>query len=165
MARPADRKIPLVPQAVFVYILWYPLIAVYPLYVYSLDRIDYRVYLAAVILDIVISICIYLLYPSSFRRPEPSRKTFSGKVLRILYKCDYRGLNCMPSMHCSMCFIILFSAWTCSAMGTGIQAGVTVLCCGILVSTLLTKQHVLIDMAAALLLAAFCTFVSGQTLY
>ena len=32
MMHPADYKIPLITKAVYIYGLWYPLIAVYPLY-------------------------------------------------------------------------------------------------------------------------------------
>jgi len=164
MARPLDRKIPLVSQAVFIYIIWYPLIALYPIYLYSLNSMDYYIYILAIVLDIIVSTLIYLCYPTSFQRPKPPTGTFSGKILSLLYTADYKGLNCMPSMHCSMCFIIILSVWSCSQMETGVQSGFTILACGILGSTLLTKQHVVVDMLAALPLGIICFLVSHSIL-
>lgn len=162
-----DRRIPLVSQTVFIYGLWYPLIAVYPLYLYSCSPAAYYQYILAIVLDIVISLFIYLFYPTSFQRPEPPADTFSGKILRLVYIVNYKGLNCMPSMHCSQCFIILLSVVSCAASGMmhfGIMVAICILACMILVSTLLTKQHVLIDMAAALPVGVGCFIVSQMIL-
>ena len=159
MARPVDRNIPLVTQAVYIYALWYPMLFLYPLYLYSISPAAWRVYLLAIILDVIISLAIYVLYPTSFQRPEPPDASLSGKILRFLYILNYKGLNCMPSMHCSQCFIILLSALFCGLVGVmhGLAAaGISILSAMIVGSTVLTKQHVLIDMAAALPLGIAC---------
>lgn len=163
MERLIDRRIPLASQTVFIYGLWYPLIAVYPLYLYSCSPAVYYQYILAIVLDIVISLFIYLFYPTSLYRPEPPTDTFSKKILRLVYIVNYKGLNCMPSMHCSQCFIILLSVISC-AMHFGIMAAICILACMILVSTLLTKQHVLIDMAAALPVGVGCFIVSQMVI-
>ena len=153
MARTVDGRIPLITQAVYVYVLWYPLIFLYPLYLFRLSQSAWIVYVLAIVLDIIFSLVIYMLYPSSFQRPQPSDSVLSGKILRLLYFCNYKGLNCMPSMHCSQCYIILLSAVMCGlngVMSAVAAACVTVLCIMIVISTVLTKQHVLIDMVSAL---------------
>ena len=159
MARPVDKKIPLIPQSVYIYAMWYPLLFFYPIYLYSLSRAVWLVYLMAIGLNVIVSLVIYALYPTSFQRPEPPDSMLSGKILRLLYVLNYKGLNCMPSMHCSQCFIILLSACFCGMSGVMpvVPAiGVGILAVMIVESTVLTKQHVIMDMLAALPVGIVC---------
>lgn len=159
MARPVDRRIPLITQAVYTYILWYPLIFLYPLYLFHFSRTAWIIYILAIVLDIIFSLVIYVLYPTSFQRPQPPASALSGKILRLLYVFNYKGLNCMPSMHCSQCYIILLSAVMCGLNGVipaAAAAGASVLCIMIVISTVLIKQHVMVDMVSALPLGIIC---------
>lgn len=151
-----DAKIPYWPPSVFVYILWFPLIAVFPLCLYWYSWEIYQTYLAAVIIDILISLTVYMLYPSSFRRPNPP-DGFVGWVMKIVYRCDYKGKNCMPSMHCSMCFIIVFFSLGCMGYHVVLYSGALLLAVLIVLSTVLTKQHVIIDVLTAFLVAMLAT--------
>ncbi len=159
MARSVDKRIPLITQAVYVYVMWYPLIFLYPLYLFRFSQTAWILYILAVVLDIIFSLIIYVLYPSSFQRPEPPGSVLSGKIIRILYILNYKGLNCMPSMHCSQCYIILLSAAICGLSGVLPAAAAvctSILCIMIVISTVLTKQHVLIDMVTAFPLGIIC---------
>ena len=163
MSRPVDKKIPLIPQSVYIYAMWYPLLFFYPIYLYSLSRAVWLVYLMAIGLNVIVSLVIYALYPTSFQRPEPPDSMLSGKILRLLYVLNYKGLNCMPSMHCSQCFIILLSACFCGMSGVmpAVPAiGVGILAVMIVQSTVLTKQHVIMDMLAALPVGIVCYAVA-----
>ena len=163
MSRPLDKKIPLIPQSVYIYAMWYPLLFFYPIYLYSLSRAVWLVYLMAIGLNVIVSLVIYALYPTSFQRPEPPDSMLSGKILRLLYVLNYKGLNCMPSMHCSQCFIILLSACFCGMSGVmpAVPAiGVGILAVMIVQSTVLTKQHVIMDMLAALPIGIVCYAVA-----
>ena len=164
MERKLDKRIPLVSEAVFLYILWYPLIAVYPVYLYALNWEFYGHYIAAIVIDILVSLLIYVLYPTTFCRPEAPVQKFSGKILRLLYFADYKGLNCMPSMHCSQCFIIMlisWSAWSKGGLPVPAAAAITILSSAIVLATALTKQHVVIDILTAVPVGAGAYFLSG----
>ena len=150
-----DRYIPFVPGWIFVYILWFPLIALYPLALFRASAAMYGAYIAAIAADIVLSLVCYLAYPTSFQRPLPP-DTAVGRVVQAVYRGSYRGLNCAPSMHCSMCYLIIVTAFLCPALSFGVRVTAAVLSFGIVLSTLYTKQHVLIDVLSALPLAAIC---------
>lgn len=155
----ADERIPYRPAFIFIYVLWYPMIAFFPMVLYCYSPGGFAEYMVMIILDILISLLIYMVYPTSFERPEPD-DGFLGRIMTIVYRCDYKGKNCMPSMHCSMCFIIMFSALSCSRMDIWLQIPVCVLAALIVVSTVMTKQHVIVDVAAAFALALVCCMAS-----
>lgn len=159
--RTADHAISFVPEWVFFYVLWFPLIAVFPLCLFFVDPELYAVYFSAIVCDIVLSTLIYLIFPTGFSRPEPP-ESFSGRVLRLVYRGSYRGLNCAPSMHCSMCFLVMFAVLSCGAMGAGqrmLFAAVSLL---IIPSTLFTKQHALLDALSAFPTALLCWAVGRR---
>ena len=162
MQRAIDGRIPLVPQFIFIYVLWYPLIGVFPILLYGVDAALYQQYILSIIVDIVISLLVYWFYPTSFQRPKPPTDSLSGRALGVMYIVDYKGRNCMPSMHCSMCYIIIYYAFVCGQMADGLQAGIIGLCTFIVLGTVFTKQHVLIDVITALPLAVLCCFVGGM---
>lgn len=167
MMCPADCRIPLRTGWVYLYILWYPLIALYPLCLYGYSAALYRIYLLAIILDILVSLLIYAVYPTSFQRPSVSHGSFTGKILRSVYTVDYKGLNCMPSMHCSQCFIIMASVGSAASGGIAepfALCGVFLLALFIVASTLFTKQHVVIDVITALPVGIGCYILSALAL-
>ncbi len=149
MKRDIDNKIPLVPQWIFIYVLWFPLIAIFPLGLYWWNVSVYKLYIAAVLVDLVISLTIYMAYPTSFERPKPPTDSFGGKALSLMYVADYKGKNCMPSLHCSMCYIIIVTSFMCTPMPLVLRLAACTLSVLIVCATVLTKQHVLVDMIAA----------------
>ncbi len=160
IARSIDRRIPFQPVWVFAYILWFPLIALFPVAAYFADPAVYARYLAAAALNIVISTVIYLIYPTTMERPVPP-DTFTGRLMKLVYSGSYKGINCMPSMHCSMCYLVIWAALICPALGlparfVSILVGVL-----IVISTMTTKQHAFLDMASAIPVAAVSWIAGG----
>ena len=163
MERRVDHRIPLMPGFILVYVLWYPLIAVFPVALYHLSAdgaVMYQNYMISILADIVISLLIYWFYPTGFIRPEIKGHRMSENLLRSMYVLDYKGLNCMPSMHCSMCFIILYYSFVCSDLGLW-QYGFAAVSLLIVLSTVFTKQHVLIDVVTAIPLAGVCVLAGS----
>jgi len=147
--RDIDDKIPLVPCSAFIYIMWFPLIALYPIALFFLSRYDYSVYQISIIICALVSPIIYTLFPTRFERPVLGNSSKEW-LLSVVYSFDFKGSNCVPSMHCVQCFIIILSVCCCPNLH-GIAALLIIcLCLAIIVSTLLTKQHALLDVVTAL---------------
>lgn len=161
VARKIDGHIPFVPAFVFVYVLWFPLIALFPLALFAANPAVYVRYQTAILLDILLSLCCYLLYPTTFTRPR-APETFSGKVMQLVFRGSYKGLNCAPSMHCSMCYLVLHFAGSTAGLPAVMAAVAALVALGIVVSTLFTKQHVVTDVLTALPLAAVCIFAGNR---
>lgn len=106
VAKKIDGHIPFVPAFVYIYVLWFPLILLFPLALFQADPMAYARYQTAIVLDIALSLFCYLVYPTSFARPE-APNTVSGRAMKLVFRGSYKGLNCAPSMHCSMCYLVL----------------------------------------------------------
>ena len=146
--RPVDDKIPFLPWTVLPYCFWFPMIAFYPLIVFRTDPHSYCGYLTTMVMEIVLSIVCYLIYPTSFQRPVPP-DGFWGKFMKFVYHSSYRGLNCAPSLHCSSCFLVICVSFTCAGMSLWVRGFIVSIAIMIVLSTLTTKQHTLIDVLTA----------------
>lgn len=153
MDLPIDKKIPPLPYFALIYVLWFPLIAIFPISLFKASKNLYELYVICWIIDIVISVIIYLAYPTTCTRPKDLENIKGGWMLKILYKLSYKGLNCSPSMHCSISTLVLIFALTASTMPINLRIIYSTTALGIILSTLFTKQHVLVDLVTGALLA------------
>ena len=76
--RGIDRRIPFAPVWVYIYVLWFPLIALFPLALYFASPLHYGRYMTAMAADIVLSLICYLAYPTTFRRLRRSAGASEG---------------------------------------------------------------------------------------
>lgn len=161
VAKKIDGHIPFVPAFVYIYVLWFPLILLFPLALFRADPMAYARYQTAILLDIALSLVCYLVYPTSFARPE-APDTVSGRAMKLVFRGSYKGLNCAPSMHCSMCYLVLHFVGATPGLPPAVAAIAVPVALGIVISTLFTKQHVVIDALTALPLAAVCILIGNR---
>ncbi len=153
VSRPFDKKTPCIPWTVSIYSLWFPAIAIFPIILYYFSRNVYVIYQIAIILSNVISTIVYVAYPTTFER-EPAPDTFWGRILGFVYSASFKGINCAPSLHCIHCYTIIAAAVMCTPLTLWIKLLFIAIAVGIIISTQLTKQHVIIDAITALPFAA-----------
>ena len=151
----ADERIPFLPWTVGLYCLWFPLIVLFPLALYYADPSVYVLYITTTVFEIIISVLCYLICPTTFERPVPP-DTFWGKCMKLVYFGSYRGLNCAPSLHCSTCYLVIFTAACCGSLPMWIRLAAVLIAALIVMSTLTTRQHVLIDVLTAIPLFGVC---------
>lgn len=153
--RAVDEKIPFVEWTVLVYVLWFPLIVLLPLALYAAEPMAYARYFTAMALEIIVSVVCYLVYPTTFTRPVPS-DTWAGRLMKMVYSGSFRGVNCAPSLHCSSCYLAIISAITCAGMPLMLRLLIIAIAGGIVISTMTTKQHTLLDALTAIPVALVC---------
>ena len=154
--RDIDDKIPFVEWSVLVYVLWFPLIALFPIALFYVNEEYYVFYITAMFMEVVLSVICYMIYPTTFKRPKPSDK-LSGKLMAIVFKGSYRGVNCAPSLHCSSCYLIIFTALMAMHNVAGIIS--IIVAVAIVISTMTTKQHTVIDVLSAIPMFVVCAFI------
>lgn len=157
-----DTMIPFVPWTVVIYfgcyIFW---IANYILSVRQGKEQAYR-FLSADFLAKCICLVFFLLLPTTNTRPEVGEQGIWNMAMRFLYWVDSAD-NLFPSIHC-------LTSWLCYIGVRGrknIPLWYRIFSClmavAVFLSTLTTKQHVIVDVAAGVVLAEGCYWIAGHT--
>ena len=157
-----DQAVPLWPWTVTVYVAAYGFWAVNYILAVRQGRDRAWRFLAADGLGKLICFAVFLLWPTAAVRPEIPAGAPFGRLLGLIYALDAPD-NLFPSIHC-------FNSWLCWAGLRGrrtvpgwYRAFSLVFALAIAASTLTTKQHVLADAAAGILLAEACWQLAGHT--
>lgn len=148
-----DTSIPFIPVWVVFYVIWYPLLILTPCFLYHQDRKTYYLYLISKIIIDTIATFIFFFYPTLLIRPEFEITGIFTWVLSIVYWLDNPAMNCFPSIHCTTCFTIIFILLKSSEIKKKYRTVGIVISILIILSTLLVKQHALIDVIGAFFLS------------
>ena len=109
----------------------------------------------------LIGLIIYMFLPTKVIRPEIIGNNIFDKICRIIYKNDV-PINACPSFHCfisTFTIIVMIKAKGISMFSRFFNCLFAVL---IYASTLLTKQHYLVDVPCGILLCLFSYFISNK---
>jgi hypothetical protein len=153
---PPDAHVPFVPEFVFAYLLYYPWLLLPALVLPR--REDFNRALLAFLLMQALAIIVYLVFPSRMVRPDIGGLPdgLATELIAWVYRTD-RGWNLIPSLHVAhsclgamLCRVHCRRAFPIAALGAGL----------ITASTVLVKQHYVIDIPAGVLLALLCSRVA-----
>lgn len=147
--RRLDQHIPRIPAFVYPYVLWFPLIVIFPIGLYYFSPGNWVALQIAWIFCVVVSVVAYLVYPTTFQR-EKLGQGRTERVLALVYKTSYRGVNCAPSLHCSTSMMIAFVAVVTNQMPWWLRVISVLVSLSIILATQFTKQHVLLDLLTAI---------------
>jgi membrane-associated phospholipid phosphatase len=149
LAFEVDRSIPFDPGWVFIYV------CVYPLYIlpflHDAPAGTHRRLAAGYVLVLLVAYIAFLSVPIGFARPgmPEGAKSYAVWALGKVHGLD-RPWNCLPSTHCAVSLLAGLAFWE---MGRNIGIWGMVTAISIAVSTTLTKQHYIVDVAAGYALA------------
>lgn len=152
LTNPVDEMIPVIPEMMIFYWGSYLYWAVN--YVIASRREEETAYrfFSADFFAKIICLIVFLLFPTTNVRPELTQQGFFYDMLRTLYEVDAAD-NLLPSIHCLtswFCYIAVRDNEKIPKWYRYSSLFVTIMIC---VSTVTTKQHVLIDVAAGIALA------------
>ena len=161
-----DDSIPMVPVFIWVYLL------AFPFWVWGLTRayadsreLCVRVFTADVLSKLV-CVFAFILYPCTMVRPEPETIHGIGAwAVKIIYALDggKSPMNLLPSMHCYLSVMVcipMFTRWASKPTGIRLKTFFCVFALMICASTLLVKQHVVLDVVAGMPLAVVSWWIS-----
>ena len=157
-----DEMIPMVPVFIWVYLL------AFPFWVWGLARayndsreLCVRTFTADALSKLV-CVVVFILYPCTMVRPEIDTIHGVGAwAVKIIYALDggKNPMNLLPSMHCYLSVMVcipMFSKWAARPTGARLKVFFCVFALLICASTLLVKQHVMIDLVTGVALAPVC---------
>ena len=148
-----DDGIPFVRGFVFAYVLWYPLMLGMTLWLLFRDRRAFLRYGWTVILGLTASIAIFLIFPSgqNLRPAAVPGNDLASWLLRAIYAAD-TNTNVFPSMHVVGTLAAMAAAFDTPSIPRWARWGVAALGVAINASTVLIKQHSVLDILGGIVL-------------
>lgn len=146
-----DRSVPFVKEFIIPYVIWYAFIYAVLVFLCFKDRETYIKTLLAYEICIVISFVIYYLFQTKVPRPVLLGNDFVTNIVRWVYKSD-NPFNCFPSTHCFSAYIILKGVNASKIKNKPVRFIIFSECILVMISTQFVKQHVVLDLVAAILL-------------
>jgi membrane-associated phospholipid phosphatase len=144
-----DRLVPLIPGWALVYGALYLFLILLPVFVVRQDDLVRRTVYAYLLVWITAYV-FFVAYPTAAPRPPlVAGEGFAVWGLRALYGAD-PPYNCFPSLHVAHSFV---SALSSSRVHRTLGMVATALAVLVALSTLMTKQHYVVDAIAGVFLA------------
>jgi len=155
LALSLDHSIPLSPPFIVPYLLGSLLFVALPVWAaWRVKPGEFESYVLCILSAVIISCIIYIVYPTYVDRPDITAQDFFSRSIALLYQAD-RVNNAAPSGHTfySVLSVIYLFRWKPRLAWLWIITAML-----IVVSTLLTRQHNILDLVSGLALAILVYF-------
>lgn len=158
---PLDRMVPLWPPSVVIYLGCYLFWIANYILIARQGKREVCQFFSADFISRVVCLAFYLIFPTTNVRPVVEPAGFWNQALLFLYAVDAPD-NLFPSIHCLVswfCYIGLRKRNEVCVWYRAFSYVMAILVCA---STLLTKQHVVIDVCGGILLAEICFWLGKK---
>lgn len=157
----ADSMIPFLPWTVSIYFACYLFWVInYVICVRMEKGKAYQFVLADLLAKTVCLIC-FLALPTTNVRPEILGNSFWEELMRLLYQIDSAS-NLFPSIHCLVSWFCFIGVRGKAEIPRWYQGASLFMAAAVFLSTLTTKQHVIVDVIAGVLLAEVSYKLAGR---
>ncbi len=156
-----DSLIPVMPVWIYIYILTYPFWVISFVLICRDSKEMCCKALSAEMLGKIVCAIIFISLPTFIVRPEVEVDSLSTFLLNFIYKADTPD-NLFPSMHCSISYFAVRYVLKCSKIPKWYKISAVVMTVLICFSVVFTKQHVVLDIPGALLMAEMCSQLSDR---
>lgn len=161
LATPLDRMIPLIPAWVTVYFLAYVSWLISAVWILSESRAYGFRFAAAYLLAMLFSGAVFLLYPGTMERPALVGSGFFVEWMRFLYRAD-APTNLCPSLHVLISYFCWRGTMGCKRIPGWYRRFNFVFLILVCLSVLFVKQHVLLDIPAAIVIGEVSLRLAGR---
>ena len=155
---PQDHHIPFVPIFIVIYFGSYVYWLAGVLWVGSRGRKPLYELLTVALLCFAICLLFFVFLPTTIVRPEITESGVWNALVRVLYRLDTPD-NLFPSMHCMNSWLIFIAVRGKKEYATWTQICFCIFSFLVFASTVLVKQHFLVDIVGGMLLAELGPFV------
>ncbi len=151
-----DDKIPFIEYFIIPYYLWFPFMVVPVLYLFVKDKEEFYRAVKFMIIGMTIFLVFSTIYPNgqTLRPTTFARDNIFVDMVKRLYKVD-TPTNIFPSIHVYNSLGVFLAVRTSKHLQGKrlIQSGTTILTVLIILSTVFLKQHSILDVIGAFLIA------------
>ena len=162
MTLPFDLVIPLVPVTVLPYFASYLFWFINYVLIATGDKYSVERFFTADFISRVICLLFFVLMPTTLIRPETSTDTAWDTLVTFLYQMDSAD-NLFPSIHCLVSWFSWIGLRNRNDIPKWYKYLSLVIAIIICISTLTTKQHVVLDLFGGVILAELCYFIAGSS--
>ena len=159
-----DSKIPVVPIFIYFYIGWYLMLIFVPFIFYKYDELSFNKYILTTFIGITVCGIIYFVFPTLIVREPFIVNSVTTFLIELIYKLDTPALNCLPSMHCLISFIFMIYCTLSKQIPIKYKVLINVFSTLVVISTVLIKQHFIIDVIMALIISIFISVIVNKKL-
>jgi membrane-associated phospholipid phosphatase len=156
-----DNAIPFVRFFVLPYSIW--IFYIYICLIYFFIK-DIKVYYRTLLIYTLCALLCYFIYSffqTTVPRPFLVRDDIFTRLMLYVYNRDL-PYNCFPSIHCFSCYLVMKAIYKSSFKNRINQALIYSLSAIIILSTLLVKQHAIMDAFAGFLLVELVYLVIAR---
>lgn len=157
-----DRKIPFIPWTIIIYWGCYGFWIVNYVIACRQERERAFRFLGADILAKLVCMLCFLLFPTTNIRPVIAGNSIWEELMRLLYLVDAAD-NLFPSIHCLTSWFCFLAVRGSAKVPKWYQAASLLMAVSICVSTLTTRQHVLIDVIGGVALSEISWLLVKKT--
>ena len=154
-----DSKIPFMVIGIIPYTIWYLLLFSMPLLIYKENEESFVKYIILYLLISISADIIFLIYPTYVIRPVLTNNGILYSLTKIIYSMDTPSVNCMPSLHCAIATLWIIYSIISKKTDWRLKAPIIVTSILIIISTVLIKQHALIDVITGIILTLIVYFI------
>lgn len=159
---PLDSIIPIIPEFVWVYHSFIPVIFATMFMAVKTEYTFKRIFWSFILATIVLNF-FYVFFPSEYPRPEFEVDSLSSYLTFLTHVID-KPVNSFPSGHVTMSCLLFFGSRD-TILGKNqlwirLTYGIWALL--IAVSTLVLKQHYIVDVFSGFVLALLCYWITGK---
>lgn len=159
---PLDQLVPFLPWTVSIYLVCYLFwVANYVIAVRQEEEEAWK-FLGADFLAKMVCLFCFILLPSTNVRPEVGDSSLWCSVMKLVYRVDAAD-NLFPSIHCLVSWFCYIGVRKNPSIPRWYSFFSLIFALMVCVSTLTTKQHVIVDTFAGVLLAEGCYYLSAKT--
>ncbi|KOA21510.1 PAP2 superfamily protein [Clostridium homopropionicum DSM 5847] len=158
-----DSKIPFIKEFIIPYIIWYPFIFIFMIYICFKDKKAYYRTLISLNLGLIICYVIFYFYQTTVIRPEVAGNDIFSSIVKIIYNND-NPYNCFPSVHVITTFIVMKGVQIATDNKLILKL-VNIIGILIIISTQFVKQHVILDLLSGIILGETVFAISMLGIY
>lgn len=145
-----DRAMPFLKIFVVPYLFWYIFLFFGLLYLCRLNRKGFYKTIVIYDLGLLLASLIYYLFQTTVPRPSLVEDDWLTNMVSFVYQMD-QPYNCFPSIHVFTTYLIMRSLQQYSKLPI-VKLVVHLIGISIILSTVLIKQHVILDVVASIIL-------------
>lgn len=160
LANACDEMIPFIPSWSVIYLGCYFFWAFNAVLVAREGKKKWYRFVAAYVMAEFFCCAVFILFPTTMPRPEITGSGIFDQLMIIVYSADL-PYNLLPSIHCMLSWLVTRPLLGSVRVPGWYQVVSVFACVLIFLSTLFTKQHVMIDIPTGILVAEAALYAAG----